>query len=94
MRPGLEPGVRTRLQLLDDLRAVAADTLDWHGPLDEGSRLVEDLELDSLRALTLLIEVENRLRIRIDPADEALLATVGDLLTVIQRRLEEPPEST
>lgn len=86
--------MRTRLQLLDDLRAIAADTLDWHGPLEESSALTEDLGLDSLRALGLLIEIENRLRVRLTPEDEAGLVTVGDLLTVIQARLAEAGEST
>jgi acyl carrier protein len=85
--------MRTRPQLLADLRTIAADTLDWHGELDEASRLVADLRLDSLRALSLLIEVENRLRVRITPEDEAGLVTVGDLLTVLESRLGDSAES-
>ena len=49
--------------------------------------LVDDLGLDSLRALTSLVEIENRLHIRLTPDDEAGLVTVGDLLTVIEKRL-------
>lgn len=79
--------MRSRTQILEEIRSIAAQALDWQGPLDESSRLVEDLALDSLRTLTLVIEVENRLRIRLEPEDERGLVTVGDLLTVIERRL-------
>ena len=63
--------MRTRSQILEDIQTIAADTLDWNGTVKETSNLVEDLGLDSLRALTLVIEIENRLRIRLAPEDEA-----------------------
>ena len=43
-------------------------------------RLVEDLRLDSIRLLTLAVEVENRFRVRLDEVDEAGIETVGDLV--------------
>lgn len=78
----------SRAEILDQIAAIAAETLDWRGELSEDSRLVEDLGLDSLRALTLVVEIENRLQIRLTPDDEAGLATVGDLLRVIEGYLE------
>lgn len=81
--------MHTRAQILEEIQTIAVDTLDWRGTVRETSILVEDLGLDSLRALTLIIEVENRLRIRLAPEDEAGLVTVGDLLTVIERRLTQ-----
>ena len=38
---------------------------------------------DSLGALTLAVEVENRFRIRLDPEIEAEIETVGDLVRVV-----------
>ncbi len=81
--------VRTRSQILEEIRAIAAETLDWRGKLVDETRLVEDLELDSLRALTLVIEIENRLRVRIEPEDESGLDTIGDLLDVVELRQRE-----
>jgi acyl carrier protein len=78
--------VRTRSQILEEIQAVAAETLDWRGELSTETRLVEDLDLDSLRALTLVIEIENRLRVRIEPEDETGLDTIGDLLDVVELR--------
>jgi acyl carrier protein len=81
--------VPTRPEILQHITAIAARALDWRGEVSESSNLVEDLGLDSLRALTLMIEIENHLEIRLTPEDEAGLVTVGDLLTVIENRLAE-----
>ena len=81
--------VRTRSQILEEIQAIAVETLDWHGELSSTTRLVEDLELDSLRALKLVIEIENRLRVRIEPEDETGLDTIGDLLDVVALRQRE-----
>lgn len=51
-------------------------------------RLVEDLALDSIRLLTLAVEVENLFRISMDPEDEEGIETVGDLADVVARKLE------
>ena len=44
-------------------------------------RLVEDLELGSLKTLTLALEVENYFRVCLD--EEAEILTVGDLAAII-----------
>ena len=49
---------------------------------------IEDLELDSLKALTLAVEVENRFRVCLDPEIEATIVTVGDLVDMVRRELE------
>jgi acyl carrier protein len=48
-------------------------------------RLVEDLGLDSLKLLTLTVEIENRFRIRLDEETEARIQSVGDLVSAIRR---------
>lgn len=48
-----------------------------------------DLDLDSLRRIELVIEVENRFRVRLEPEDEAEVETLGDLTDVIRRRAGE-----
>jgi len=50
-------------------------------------RLVEDLRLDSLRLLTLAIEVEDRFQVALDEQDEAAIETVGDLVAAVGRKL-------
>ena len=78
-----------RLEVLRAVQEVAATHLGFDAELRPEMRLVEDLELDSLRALTLAVEVENRFRICLDPELEAELETVGDLVETVVGALEE-----
>lgn len=77
-------------EILTGIVAVAHEHLSYHGPLEPRMRLVEDLELDSIRLLTLAVEVENRFRVRLDEADEAGIVTVGDLVAAVGRKLAAP----
>lgn len=73
--------------LLAVIAAVAREHVGYAGPLAPELRLIEDLELDSVKALTLVVELENRFRIRLEPEDEAEIVTVGDLALVIADKL-------
>lgn len=74
-------------EILAGIAEVAAEHIGWRGELRPDMRLVEDLRLDSLKLLTLAVEVENRFRVCLDETDEASIVTVGDLVAVIGRRL-------
>ena len=50
-------------------------------------RLVEDLRLDSIRLLTLAMEVEDHFQICLDEEDEAQIQTIGDLVGLIGHKL-------
>lgn len=73
--------------ILAGVAEVAREHVGWRGELVSGMRLVEDLRLDSLRLLTLAVEVENRFRVALDEEDEAGIETVGDLVAAIRRKL-------
>jgi acyl carrier protein len=75
-------------EILNGIAEVARAHLGWTGELAPEMRLVEDLRLDSVRLLTLAAEVENRFRVRLDELDEGSIETVGDLVAVVQRKLE------
>ena len=72
-------------EILSEVARLAREKLDYHGPVRSELHLVEDLELDSLRLLTLAVEVENTFRIRLDQEDEEAIETVADLVAVIRR---------
>lgn len=76
--------------ILAGIAEVARQHVGHAGPLEPPMRLVEDLELDSIRLLTLAVEVENRFRVRLDEADEAGIVTVGDLVAAVGRKLAAP----
>ena len=75
------------MSVIDGITEVARAHLGWVGELSPEMRLVEDLELDSLKRLTLALEVENHFRICLD--EEAAILTVGYLVEIIRERLDE-----
>lgn len=79
--------------ILAGIAEVAREHVGWHGELSAGMRLVEDLRLDSLRLLTLAVEVENRFRVALDEEDEAGIESVGDLVAVVHRKLAADAEA-
>jgi acyl carrier protein len=77
-------------EILAGIEEVARRHLRWSGPIDASQRLVETLALDSLRLLTLLVEVESRFRVRLDEGADGGIETVGDLVRAIRSELDEP----
>ena len=76
-----------RDEILATVADIARQELDHEGPVEPSHRLVEDLELDSIRLLTLATAVEDHFRILLDEADESSIVTVADLLDVIETKL-------
>jgi acyl carrier protein len=81
-------------EILDGIRELAAERLGFEGELRPDMRLAEDLELDSLKVLTLAVEVENRFRICLDPSSEAQIETVSDLVAEVGRQLDRRSHDT
>lgn len=79
----------TGQEILAAVEEVAREHVGFSGELRRDQRLVEDLELDSLKALTLAVEVENRFRVRLSPEVEAGIVNVGDLVDVVRELLDE-----
>jgi acyl carrier protein len=73
-------------EILAGIADIAATHLGWHGAVSRDMRLLESFDLDSLRQLTLVVEIEDRFRIRLDDRDEESIVTVGDLVDAIRRK--------
>lgn len=73
--------------ILDGIGEVTRRHLGFEGELRPEMLLAKDLELDSIKILTLAVEVENRFRVRLDPSSEARIETVGDLVAEVGRQL-------
>ena len=78
----------TESEILTAINDLAKEHLQWNGTLRPEMHLVEDLRLDSLKLLTLTVEIENHFRICLDQKAEAEIVTVGDLARVIVRMRE------
>jgi acyl carrier protein len=77
--------------ILLGIAEVAREHLAYDGPLALDARLIDDLRLDSIRLLTLAVEVENYFQICLDPEDDAAIETVGDLVAAVGRKLHAAP---
>ena len=77
---------QSEARIISGIAEVARAHLEWTGELRPEMRLVEDLELDSLKSLTLALEVENHFRVCLD--EDAAILTVGDLVRLIRDRLD------
>ncbi|MFO7587845.1 MAG: acyl carrier protein [Gemmatimonadota bacterium] len=73
-------------EILAGLREILRERMGVERPLGKETRVLADLELDSLRRIELLIEVENRFRVRLEPEDEEDVRTLGDLARVVAVR--------
>lgn len=80
------PGGLSDARILVDLQAIARKSLDWEGSLTPEMTLVDAMELDSVRLLTLVVEVEDHFEICLEESDEIGLETVADLMAVIRAR--------
>lgn len=74
-------------EIREGIARVARTHLGWDGPLPDDTPLVEALRLDSLRLLTLVVELEDHFRVVIEDEDADGLETVADLVAVVRRRL-------
>jgi acyl carrier protein len=55
--------------------------------VDEGMDLQEGLGLDSVDIFSLIVEIQNKFRVKIASEELVSVATVGDLLDVLQAKL-------
>lgn len=76
----------TRQEVLACIGELLREECAVRGAIDPGSRLREDLALDSLGALTLAVGLENRFRIRLEEHGGELPRTVEELADHVRRR--------
>ena len=76
-------------EVLVEIRRLLRDELGLSREARPGDDLVTDLQLDSVGLLTLVVGLEDRFRIALREEDAAAVRTIGDLATLVLRRLEE-----
>ena len=75
----------TEAEILETLRGLVRDRLRLNVPVEMTSDLRQDMQLDSLKALELVVGIENRFGVTLTPELEAKLKTVGDIVELIKR---------
>lgn len=82
-----ETAVPNAATVLSGIELVARQHLGFAGSLAADSRLVTTLELDSLRLLTLVIEVENHFAVALEEGQEQAIETAGELAAAVRAKL-------
>jgi acyl carrier protein len=81
----------TERQIIEGIRNVLREHLQIESPVTLETDLFQDLELDSLKQLTFVVELENQFQICFDQGDEEGLRTIGDVVALIYRRVAREP---
>lgn len=76
----------SELEVLAEIRRIAADELEWKDSVEPTHDLLRDLQLDSLGLTVLAVGLENRFRIRLSEEDAQDVRTVGDLARLVAQR--------
>jgi acyl carrier protein len=71
------------------IELMEADTGGNYADLDDTKNLRTDLGLDSVDVVSIVSQVERRFRIRMTQQDLEKLATVGDVLDLLEAKLQE-----
>lgn len=85
-KTGFYPADMTPSDALNGIQEVAENHLDFQGNLREETPLTEALRLDSIRLMTLIVELENHFQLCLEDGDEVGLETVGQLVDLLQKR--------
>jgi acyl carrier protein len=86
--PDRETIRKTLIELLE------ADTGEKYPNLDDGTNLREGLGLDSVDVVSVVSQIERQYRIRLTHQDLETLATVADVLNLLEKKLCDSAPST
>jgi acyl carrier protein len=75
------------------IELMEADTGGSFANLDDQQNLRTELGLDSVDVVSIVSQVERRFRIRLSQQDLEKLVTVGDVLNLLQLKLQEAENS-
>lgn len=81
----------TREETFEHVREILAGMFEIeHGQITEPTRLLEDLELDSMDAIDMAVRIEEMTGRRADESALRQLRTVGDVVSLVQELRRGP----
>jgi acyl carrier protein len=76
-------------EVFKEIQRVAREELEYRGEISPAQRLKEDLQLDSVAMIVVATQLENRFRVMLKEEDAGQIATVDDLVQLVERRVGE-----
>ena len=77
------------VRVLEEIRRIARVELEHPGEIVPTLRLQEDLHLDSMAMIVVAVGLENAFRVKLQEEDAGRIATIGDLVALVVRRVAE-----
>lgn len=71
------------------IELMEADTGESYKDIDDGKNLRTELGLDSVDVVSIVSQVERHFRIRLTQQDLEKLVTIGDVLDLLQKKLND-----
>jgi len=75
------------------IEVLEADMGENYGQVTDGMHLRDELGLDSVDVVSIVSQIERRFRIRLTHQELEKLATVGDVLDLLQAKLTALPQA-
>jgi acyl carrier protein len=79
----------TQTGIFERLQRIVRDTLGDATRVAPETDLLGDLQLDSVKQLELIVAIENEFEICFEPEEEHGLATVAELVALVEKRMQE-----
>jgi acyl carrier protein len=76
------------------IELLEADTGEKYPDLEENTKLREGLGLDSVDVVSIVSQIERRFRIRLTQQELEKLATVADMLNLLETKVTAGPETS
>ncbi len=76
------------------IELLEADTGEKYTHLEETANLREGLGLDSVDVVSIVSQIERRFHIRLSHEELEKLATVADVLNLLEAKLVPPPQTS
>lgn len=73
--------------LVEVLKNFTTDQKVWESPVTGDTELIKDLKIKSARIVDVILEIEDRLDIEVDPDEMDNMFTVGETVNILHRLL-------
>jgi len=82
--------MKSRQDILDHVTRLMSDMFELdHADVTEDAHLYDDLDIDSIDAVDLIVELKSYTGRKLAPEDFKNVRTVGDIVTAVEELLNE-----
>ncbi|MBC8413055.1 acyl carrier protein [bacterium] len=81
--------MKNKINVFNEVKSVIIDLFDIDpGMITRDAKLYENLDIDSIDAVDMVIQLQKIVNKKIDPAEFKKVRTVGDIVTAVEKMLK------